>query len=82
MKRERARAARENATAMRVVGVKEGEGGKVMVIGTSVADKWMAKAMATTRAMVMKTKEAGEREGNGNGSKSNDDGKESGNDKR
>jgi hypothetical protein len=39
MKRERARAARANATAMRVVGVKEGEGGKVMVIATSVAGK-------------------------------------------
>ncbi len=35
-----------------------------------------------TRAIVMKTKEVGEEEGNGKGSKSNGNGKESGNGKQ
>jgi hypothetical protein len=74
------RAARANATAMRVVGVKEGEGGKAMAMATRVVGEWMAMAM--TRVMVTKRKEAGEEEGNGKGGKSNGDGKESGNSKQ
>ncbi len=35
-KRERARAARANATAVRVAGIKEGKGGKAMAMGTRV----------------------------------------------
>jgi hypothetical protein len=77
MKRERARAARENVMAMRVAGAKEGKGGKVMAMGTRVAGK--QTATATTRAMVTKTKEVGEEEGNGKGSKSNGNGEEDGN---
>jgi hypothetical protein len=61
-KRETARAARENLMAMRVVGIKEDKGGKVMVIATWVAGKGIATTM--TRAMVMNMKEAGEEEGN------------------
>jgi hypothetical protein len=75
--RERARVARENATAMRVAGIEQGEGSKVMVMATRMAGKWTA--MAKMRVMVMKTKEAGEEEGNGKGSKSNGDGEEDGN---
>jgi hypothetical protein len=59
--------------AMRVAGIKEGEGGKVMKIVTRVAGKWMATA--TTRVMVTKTKEAGDEEGNDKGGKSNYNGK-------
>jgi hypothetical protein len=50
------------------------------VDGTRVAGE--PTATATTRAMVIKTKEAGEEEGNGKGGKSNGDGEESGNGKR
>jgi hypothetical protein len=60
---------------MKVAGVKEGEGGKGIVMATRVAGAQMA--MTTTRAMVTKTKEAGEEEGNGKGGKSNGDSKES-----
>jgi hypothetical protein len=74
MKRERARAARANGTAMRVAGVEEGKGGKAMVMATRVAGKWTATARM--RAMVTKTKEAGEEEGNGKGGKSDGDGEE------
>jgi hypothetical protein len=42
-----------------------------------VAGKWMA--MATMRAMVTKTKEAGEEEGDGRGGKSDGNGEEDGN---
>jgi hypothetical protein len=73
-KRERARAGRAMATAMRVVGDKEGKGGKVMVMATRVAVN--RTAMAMKRAMATKTREAGKEEGNGKGSKSNGDGKE------
>ncbi len=57
---------------MRVVGIKEGKGGKGMVIVTWVA----GEGMATTRmrAIVTKTKEAGEEEGNSKGGKSNGNG--------
>jgi hypothetical protein len=61
---------------MRVVGIKEGEGSKAMAMATRVAGERMATA--TTRAMVKKTKEAGEEEGNGKGGKSNGDGKKDG----
>jgi hypothetical protein len=44
--------------AMRVMGIEEGEGGKVMVMATRVAGEWTATAM--TRMMVMKMKEASE----------------------
>ncbi len=77
MKRERAWGTMANVMAMRVEGIKEGEGGKAMVMATRLAGKWTA--MATMRAMVTKTKEAGEEEGNGKGSKSNGNGKERGN---
>ncbi len=58
-KRERARAARAMATAMRVAGDKEGEGDKVMVMATRIAGEWTATA--TKRAMVMATRVLGER---------------------
>ncbi len=72
--RERARAARENAMAMRVVGVEEVKGGKVMAMATRVASKWMVTAK--TRVMVTKTKEAGVEEGNSKCGKSDGDGEE------
>jgi hypothetical protein len=56
--RERARAARANLRAMRVAVVKEGKGGKAMVIAARVAGKGMV--MTTRRVMISKTKEAGE----------------------
>jgi hypothetical protein len=55
-------------TAMRMAGDKEGEGGKAMTMVTRVVGKRMATA--TKRAMRMKTREAGEEEGNGKGGKS------------
>jgi hypothetical protein len=66
--------------AMRVVGIEDGKGGKAMAMATRVVGKWMAAA--TTRAMVMKIKGAGEEEGNGKGGKGNGDGKEEGNGER
>jgi hypothetical protein len=66
--------------AMRVVGIKEGEGSKVMAIATRLTGKQTATMM--TRAMVTKTKEVGEEEGNGKGGKSDGYGKESGNGKQ
>jgi hypothetical protein len=80
MKRERARVARANATAMRVVGIKEGEGSKAMAMVTRVVGE--RTAMATMRAMVTKTREAGEEEGNGKNGKRDGYGKESGDGKR
>ncbi len=74
------REARENAMAMRVAGVKEGEGGKVMAMVTRVAGKRMVTV--TTRAMVTKMREASEEEGTGKGGKSDGNGKESGNGKQ
>jgi hypothetical protein len=49
-KRERARAARAMATAMRVAGDKEGKGNKAMVMATRIAGEWTA--IETKRAMV------------------------------
>jgi hypothetical protein len=57
----------------------KGEGGKAMATATRVVGKWTA--MATKRAMAMKTREAGKEEGNDNGIKSKSDGKEEGNGK-
>ncbi len=57
-KRERARAARAMATAMRVAGDKEGESDKVMVMVTRIAGE--RTATMTKRAMVMATRVAGE----------------------
>ncbi len=74
--RERARAARENATAMRVAGIKESKGGKAMAIVTRVVGE--RTAGAKTRVMVTKTKEVGEEEGNGKGGKRDVDGEEDG----
>ncbi len=65
--------------AKRVAGVEEGKGGKAMVMATRVVGKWTA--IATTKAMVTKTKEVGEEEGNDKGGKSNGDGEEDGNGK-
>ncbi len=61
--------------AMRVAGIKEVEGSKAMAMMTRVAGKGLATV--TIRAMVTKSKEAGEEEGNGKGGKSNGDGKDS-----
>jgi hypothetical protein len=63
--------------AMRMAGIKEGEGGKAMVIATRVVGEGMATM--TTRAMVTKTKEAGEEERNSKGGKSDGNGEEDGN---
>jgi hypothetical protein len=57
-KRERVRAARAMATAMRVAGNKEGEGVKVMAMATRIAGEWTATA--TKRAMVTATRVVGE----------------------
>ncbi len=59
-----------------VAGVKEGKGGKAMMMATRVVGKRTATAM--TRAMVMKTMEVGEEEGNGKGGKSIGNGEEDG----
>jgi hypothetical protein len=59
-------------TAMRVVGDKDGEGGKAMVMATRVVGE--RTVMALKRAMTMKMKEACEEEGNGKGGKRNGDG--------
>ncbi len=56
-KRERARAARAMATAMRVAGDEEGEGDTAMA--TRIAGEWTAPA--TKRAMVTATRVADER---------------------
>jgi hypothetical protein len=72
--------ARAIVTAMRVVGNREGKGGKAMAMGTRVAGKRMPTA--TMRAMVTKTREAGNKEGNGKGGKSNGNGEEEGNSKK
>jgi hypothetical protein len=55
-KRERARAARAIAMAMRVVGDKEGKGDKAMAKATRIASEWTATA--TKRAMVTATRVA------------------------
>jgi hypothetical protein len=68
-KRETARGARAIATARRVAGREKGKGGKAIAMATRVAGKWMA--VATKRAMAMKTKEANKKEGIGKGGKSN-----------
>ncbi len=54
MKRARARAAEAMATAMRVLGDKEGKDGKAMVMATRMAGEWTA--IATKRAMAMATR--------------------------
>jgi hypothetical protein len=51
-----------------------------MVMAIRVVGEQMATAL--TRAMVTKTREAGEEEGNGKGGKSDGDGKEDGNGKQ
>jgi hypothetical protein len=66
--------------AMRVVGIEEGKGSKAMAMATRVAGEQTATVMA--RVMGMKTKEAGEEEGDGKGGKSNGNDKEDGNDKQ
>jgi hypothetical protein len=55
----------------------EGKGGKAMVMAIRVAGGGMTTA--TKRAMATKTREAGEEEGNGKGSKSDGNGEEVGN---
>jgi hypothetical protein len=64
------------ATAMRVVGNKEGEGSKAIAMATRVEGKCVGTAMK--RAMATTTREAGKEEGNGKDDKSNDNGKEDG----
>jgi hypothetical protein len=64
------------ATAMRVEGKEEGEGGKAMAMATRVAGKPTATAMK--RAMAMKTKEVGKDKGNCKGGKSDGNGEEEG----
>jgi hypothetical protein len=78
--RERARAARENAMEMRVVGVEEGKGGKAMAMATRMAGD--RTATANTRMMVTKMMEVDEEEGNDKGGKSNGNGEEDGDGKR
>ncbi len=58
-KRERVRAARVMAMAMRVADDEEGEGGKAMVMATRIAGEWTARA--TKRAMAMATRVASKR---------------------
>ncbi len=52
------RAARANATPMRVAGIEQGERSKAM----AVVQGWQRMAMRMMRAIVMKTKEVGEEE--------------------
>jgi hypothetical protein len=66
-------------TAIRVASNTEGEGSKAMAMATRVVGKQMATA--TKRAMATKTREAGNKEGNGKSGKSNRDGKVEGNGK-
>jgi hypothetical protein len=54
MKRERVRVARTMAMVMRVVGNKESEGGKAMVMATRMVGKWTATAAKRATAMAMK----------------------------
>jgi hypothetical protein len=56
-KRERARAARAMAMAMRVAGNKEGKGNKAMAMATRIAVEW--NKTATKRAMVTATRVVG-----------------------
>jgi hypothetical protein len=56
-KRERARAARAMAKAMRVASDKEGKGDKAMAMVIRIAGEWTATA--TKRAMVMARRVAG-----------------------
>ncbi len=44
-KRERVRAAREMATAMKVAGNKEGKGSKAMAMAIRIAGNWTATAI-------------------------------------
>ncbi len=62
---------------MRVSGKEEGNGGKGMAMGTRAASE--RTDMLTKRAMAIKTREAGKKEGNSKGSKSNGNGQEDGN---
>jgi hypothetical protein len=64
-------------TVMKVVGNKEGESSKAMVMVTRVTGERMM--MVRKRAMVLKTRKAGKEEGNGKDGKSNSDGEEEGN---
>ncbi len=80
MKRVRARVARAMAMVMRVVGNKEGEGGKAMAMATRVAGERMA--MLTKSAMATKTREVRNEKGIGRGGKSSGDGEEDGNGER
>jgi hypothetical protein len=61
MKRERAKAARVNTTAMRVAGVEEGKGSKSMAVATRLVGKWMVTSITMT--MVTKMKEESEERG-------------------
>ncbi len=56
-KRERARAARVMATAMRVAGDEGGKGNKAMAMAARIEGEWTVTA--TKRAMVMATRVAG-----------------------
>jgi hypothetical protein len=53
-KRERARAARAMATAMRVVGNEEGKGNKAIAMATRIEGEWTATV--TNRVMMMAMK--------------------------
>jgi hypothetical protein len=65
--RARAGAAREIKMVMRVAGKEDGEGGKA-AMAKKVAGK--LTAMATKKTMATKTMEAGKKEGNEKGGKS------------
>jgi hypothetical protein len=56
-KRERARAARVMATAMRMAADEEGKGNKAIAMATRIAGEWTATV--TKRAMVMAMRVAG-----------------------
>jgi hypothetical protein len=71
-KRARAKMARAMMMGIRVASNKEGKGGKAMAKATKVMGK--RKATVTKR-------ESGEEQGDGKGSKSNNDGEEEGNGK-
>ncbi len=75
-----ARVARAMTTTMRVMGDKKGKGDKAIAMATRVAGEGMVSA--TKRVIVMKRRELGKEEGNGEGGKSNGNGEKDGKSKQ
>ncbi len=65
---------RAMGAGMRVVGNKKGEGSMAMAMATKMVGEWTTTA--TKRAIATATRVPGDKEGNGDGGKSNGDGNE------